>query len=72
MAKYTVKLSQSVIYSIGDTHACGGQILEFVQKLTLRSERRGEEARPAFVQLGDLCEIQNLNRCASRHFCLLI
>lgn len=56
MAKYTVKLSQSVIYSIGDTHACGGQILEFVQKLTLRSERRGEEARPAFVQLGDLCD----------------
>ncbi len=55
MAKYTLTLPHALIYSIGDTHGCGREVIEFVQKLTVRSELRGED-QPAFVQLGDLCD----------------
>ena len=55
MAQYTLKLTNSVIYSIGDTHGCDRQVIDFIQKLAIRSELRGE-ARPAFIQLGDLCD----------------
>ncbi len=55
MTKYTVKIPHSVIYSIGDTHARGREVIEMISKLEMRSVLRGEE-RPAFVQLGDLCD----------------
>ena len=54
MADFTVQLTQSVIYSIGDTHSRGREILDFCQKLETRAAEQGEHA--AFVQLGDLCD----------------
>lgn len=55
MAKYTVNLSNSIVYSIGDTHGCGREVMDFVTRLELRSCRLGE-AHPAYIQLGDLCD----------------
>ncbi len=55
MARYSYQLPHSVIYSIGDTHARGREVLEFINKLEIRSYLRGEKSS-AFVQVGDLCD----------------
>ncbi len=52
MMKYTQRILQNVIYSIGDTHGQGARVLELVSRLEAQSAERGEKA--AFVQLGDL------------------
>ncbi len=55
MSKFTVKIPHSVIYSIGDTHGRGREVIEFIQKLEMRSILKGER-NPAFIQVGDLCD----------------
>ena len=55
MTRYTQRIANSVIYSIGDTHGCGREIIDFITRLEIRSCERGE-SHPAFVQLGDLCD----------------
>ncbi|GEM_PF-2712220 len=55
MPRYTYQLSHSVIYSIGDTHARGREVIEFINKLEIRSYLRGEKST-AFIQVGDLCD----------------
>ncbi len=55
MSRYTQKIPNSVIYSIGDTHGCGREIIDFITRLEIRSCLRGE-SHPAFIQVGDLCD----------------
>ncbi|MBQ9817846.1 MAG: metallophosphoesterase [Proteobacteria bacterium] len=55
MTRYIQKIPHSVVYSIGDTHGRGREVIEFIAKLEMRSYLRGE-TNPAFVQLGDLCD----------------
>ena len=53
--KYTVRIPHRVVYSIGDAHGRGREVIETIQRLEFRSMLRGE-SHPAFVQLGDLCD----------------
>ena len=54
MSIYTRELTGDVVYSIGDAHGRGREIVEFLGGLRARARAAGERA--AFVQLGDLCD----------------
>lgn len=53
--RYVKNLRNRVVYSIGDTHGRGREVIEFISKLEIRSSLEAED-RPVFVQLGDLCD----------------
>jgi hypothetical protein len=53
--RYVRDIRNRVVYSIGDTHGRGREVVEFIARLEMQSCLRGEE-RPIFVQLGDLCD----------------
>lgn len=52
---YVTQIPNRIVYSIGDTHGRGREVIEFVARLEARSILHGE-THPAFVQLGDLCD----------------
>ncbi len=54
MSIYTRELTHDVVYSIGDAHGRGREVVEFLSGLGARARAAGEHA--AFVQLGDLCD----------------
>lgn len=53
--RYLKEIRNRVVYSIGDTHGRGREVVEFIARLEVQSCLRGE-SRPFFVQLGDLCD----------------
>ena len=55
MRRYSVRIPNRVVYSLGDTHGCGREVIKFVLGLELRAMLRHDES-PAFIQLGDLCD----------------
>lgn len=56
MNQYAPTISSRIIYSIGDTHCCGRQIIDFIQRLKTRELVEDSNVQPAFILLGDLCD----------------
>lgn len=55
MRRFVHRIESQNIYSLGDTHGRGREMLDFVGKLTQQAKTSGEET-PVFIQLGDLCD----------------
>lgn len=55
MDEFVCRIDSSHVYSIGDTHGRGREVVDFIHRLEARSVDLGEE-KPVFVQLGDLCD----------------
>ena len=55
MHRYIHETKAQIIYSLGDAHGRGREMCDFMQSLTAKVEKRGEN-KPVFVQLGDLCD----------------
>lgn len=69
MAEYVCRIDRPHVYSIGDTHGRGREVVDFIHTLEARSISLCEE-KPVFIQLGDLCDCFALPSAESLRDCL--